>query len=97
MISSVSSESFVAFFLALFISLAQLFTSGAIFPNENIEPAVRKLLYFSPISMPTESLRNVMLRGWNIKYFYVFHGFAMNFVCGLVFIVIAIHKFKKNS
>ncbi len=47
--------------------------------------------------MPTESLRNVMLRGWDMTYFYVFHGFAVNFISGLCFMIIAIYFFKRNS
>ncbi|XP_054167797.1 ABC transporter G family member 20-like [Oppia nitens] len=97
LISSLCRESFVAFFLSLFITLSQLFTSGAVFPNESIEPEVRKLLYYSPISMPTESLRNVMLRGWTFTNFYVYHGFAINLMTALVFIVIAMIVFKRNS
>ncbi|CAG2104087.1 unnamed protein product [Medioppia subpectinata] len=97
LISSLCKESFVAFFLSLFISLSQLFTSGAIFPNESIEPEIRKFLYYSPIAMPTESLRNVMLRGWTFTNFYVYHGFAMNCISGLLFTIIAIIVFKRNS
>ncbi len=91
------SEGFVAILVSIFITFSQLFTSGAIFPFELVEPNLRKILYYSPIAMPTESLRNVMLRGWDLTYFYVFHGFALNIGSGLVFLIVAMFIFKRNS
>jgi len=97
LISAIVDEGFVAVLVSIFITFSQLFTSGAIFPMEFVEPNLRKILYYSPIAMPTESLRNVMLRGWDLTYFYVFHGFALNVGTGLVFLVIAMFVFQRYS
>jgi ABC-type polysaccharide/polyol phosphate export permease len=97
LISAIVDEGFVAVLVSIFVTFSQLFTSGAIFPFELVEPNLRKFLYYSPIAMPTESLRNVMLRGWDLSRFYVFHGLALNLGTGLVFIVAAMFIFRRNS
>ncbi|XP_054155255.1 methionine import ATP-binding protein MetN-like [Oppia nitens] len=97
LISAIVDEGFVAVLISIFITFSQLFTSGAIFPFELVEPNLRQILYYSPIAMPTESLRNVMLRGWNLYHQYVFHGFALNVGTGCLFLVLAMIIFRRNS
>lgn len=64
---------------------------------EIVEPAYRQYLYLCPIAVPTDSLRNVMLRGWSLGHRYVYNGLAINGVSGLGFLVLAALTFRRNS
>ncbi|KAF7492276.1 ABC transporter G family member 20 [Sarcoptes scabiei] len=97
LISSLCRENFSAFFIALSITLSQLFTSGAMFPIISFDPIIKFFLNITPIAMPVESLRNVMLRGWTILNLNVVHGLITNLVLTLIFGYLALHFFKKRS
>lgn len=97
LISALCSESFSAFFIALSITLSQLFTSGAVFPIISFDPLINTILSLTPISMPVESLRNVMLRGWTLTHFRVAHGFFTNILTTVSFGLIALYFFIRRS
>lgn len=97
LISATCRENFSAFFVALSITLSQLFTSGAVFPIVSFDPLISFILNITPISMPVESLRNVMLRGYDLTYFRVAHGLITNIVTTLAFGLLALYFFIKHS
>lgn len=97
LISSILDEGFVAILISIFVTFSQLFSSGAIFPLEMVDPSFRDYLYYCPIALPTESLRNVMLRGWTFTHRYVYNGFLVNTVTAVVFVAFAMIIFKRNS
>lgn len=47
--------------------------------------------------MPVESLRNVMLRGWNLNRYHVVHGLLANVCTTIIFGMIALYFFKRKS
>lgn len=92
------SEGFVALLASIFVTISQLFTSGAIFPMEMVHPALHKFLYAtSPIAIPADSLRNAMLRAWPITHPLVMNGLAINLISGAAFLTLAIFIFSKFS
>ena len=97
LISAVCKENFSAFFIALSITLSQLFTSGAVFPIISFDPLIHFILNITPISMPVESLRNVMLRGWGLSDSRVAHGFVINIIITLIFGLMALFFFIRRS
>ncbi|XP_027196886.2 ABC transporter G family member 20-like isoform X3 [Dermatophagoides pteronyssinus] len=97
LISATCEVNFSAFFIALSVTLSQLFTSGAFFPIVSFDPLIKFFLSITPIAMPVESLRNVMLRGWNLNHFHVVHGLLANIGTTIVFGLIALYFFKRKS
>ncbi|KAJ6220076.1 hypothetical protein RDWZM_005888 [Blomia tropicalis] len=97
LISATCKENFSAFFIALSITLSQLFTSGAVFPIVSFDPLIKFMLDITPISTPVESLRNVMMRGWDLSHFRVVHGFVANIVTTFGFGLIALFFFIRRS
>lgn len=97
LISATCEVNFSAFFIALSVTLSQLFTSGAFFPIVSFDPVIKFFLSITPIAMPVESLRNVMLRGWNLDRFHVLHGLLANVGTTIVFGLVALYFFKRKS
>ena len=82
---------------SIFITFSQVFTSGTIFPRELVPQNFQYLVDFSPIGIPSQSLRNVMLRGWNLDRFHVLHGLLANVGTTIVFGLVALYFFKRKS
>jgi len=97
LISAICRETFSAFFISLSITLSQMFSSGAVFPIISFDPTINFILNITPISMPVESLRNVMLRGWDLTNFRVAHGFVANIVTTFAFGLLALYFFSRRS
>lgn len=97
LISSLFDEGFVAVLASIFVTFSQLFSSGSIFPMEFVRPSLRKYLYFCPIALPSESLRNAMLRAWDLTHPYVYNGLLLNVLSGLLCVVTAAFVFRRYS
>lgn len=97
LISCLFNEGFVAILASIFVTFSQLFSSGSIFPMEFVRPSLREYLYFCPIALPSESLRNSMLRAWPLTHPYVYNGLLLNLLSGLLFTVTAAFIFKRYS
>lgn len=97
LISAICKENFSAFFVSLSVTLSQLFSSGAVFPIISFDPFIKVMLWSTPIAMPVESLRNVMLRGWGLSNMYVAHGLLANVFTTTAFGAMALFFFVKYS
>lgn len=95
LVSSIFDEGFVAVLASIFITFSQLFSSGSIFPMEFVTPSLRSYLYFCPIALPSESLRNVMLRGWKWFHPLVYHGFLTNTTSAILLSLFSVFIFKR--
>ena len=70
-----------------------LILSGIIWPVTAIPIWVRWLSYVQPTTLAINSLRNIMLRGWNIDQPGVYHGFLSTIAFATFFFLVAL-KFK---
>lgn len=82
---------------SIFITFSQVFTSGTIFPRELVPQNFQYLVDFSPIGIPSQSLRNVMLRSWPITHPNVYNGLALNIISTIILLIISGFLFKKFS
>ncbi|KAH7638028.1 abc transporter-like protein [Dermatophagoides farinae] len=97
LISSVVKEGSTATMFSIFITFSQVFTSGTIFPRELVPQNFQYLVDFSPIGIPSQSLRNVMLRSWPITHPNVYNGLALNIISTIILLIISGFLFKKFS
>ncbi|KAF7488872.1 ABC transporter G family member 20 [Sarcoptes scabiei] len=96
-VSSIVQEGSTATLISIFITFSQLFTSGTIFPKEFVRLNVQPFVFLSPIALPAESLRNVMLRSWQIDHPYVYNGLLVNLVSMFLLLLCTSFIFKRNS
>ncbi|CAG2101589.1 unnamed protein product [Medioppia subpectinata] len=61
------------------IMCAALTISGVVWPIETIHPLYRFISYTSPITIPIQSFRNIMVKGWTFTQPDVYHGDAGNY------------------
>lgn len=71
---------------------------GIIWPIEGMYPLLQFITFFLPLTKPTESLRSILQRGWDISNPSVYNGFISISSWVLVFLVLSILllKFKKG-
>ena len=68
---------------------------GIFWPIENIQLSVfRWLTLFFPLTLPTETARNIMNRGWNLLHFNVWIGFIVAILYILLPVFYAIRRLK---
>ena len=65
--------------------MTQWLFSGVVWPLEAMPSIFRYLSYCGPLSLPIESLRAVMLRGWTVLHSVVYIGY----LCSLFYTIIA--------
>lgn len=87
-----------ATYMAMGSFLPIVMLCGIIWPIEGMYQGLRYIAYFLPLTYPTESLRSILQKGWNIHHFTVYMGFTTLIVWSLVFLTISILllKFKKG-
>ncbi|XP_061402786.1 ABC transporter G family member 20 [Musca vetustissima] len=71
---------------------------GIIWPIEGMYPVLQFITFFLPLTKPTESLRSILQRGWDMSNPSVYAGFISISSWVLVFLVLSICllKFKKG-
>ncbi|XP_030375746.1 ABC transporter G family member 20 [Scaptodrosophila lebanonensis] len=71
---------------------------GIIWPIEGMYPLLQSITLFLPLTKPTESLRSILQRGWDMSYPTVYYGFISISAWVVVFLVLTILliKFKKG-
>lgn len=66
-----------------------LILAGIIWPIEAMPHWIRPLSYAQPQTIPTESLRNILSRGWGITDIGVLSGFVVTIGWLFIFLVAA--------
>lgn len=94
MISALTKEEVSATMLALGSFYPNLLLSGTVWPTQAMPDAMRYFAYLLPQTLPIESLRYILSRGWNITYPEVATGFAVTIVWTTFFLVAAVVIFK---
>jgi ABC-type polysaccharide/polyol phosphate export permease len=71
--------------------------SGLLWPIESVPDTLRMLFYFNPLTLPIESLRSVMLRGWGINNPNIIIGYISSIAYSSIVFIINIIIFNKFS
>ena len=69
--------------------------SGVLWPLEAIPPYFRWISDLTPITLPLDALRSIMLRGWSYNRPVVFYGYLISLAYWLVISVLNIIIFQK--
>jgi ABC-type multidrug transport system permease subunit len=97
LISSLVDREIVSVIIVWFVTLPQLFCSGLFYPLEAMNPLLKTVFYYlSSLSIPIETMRNLVLRGWHLNNPSLSFGFLWSIVPSLVCLVIAMVIFKRK-
>lgn len=94
MISAMTKEETSATMLALGSFYPNLLLSGTVWPTQAMPDAMRYFAYCLPQTLPIESLRYILSRGWDITYPEVATGFAVTIGWTSFFLIAAVVIFK---
>lgn len=96
-ISSMCVEENSAIMLALGSFYPNPLLSGVVWPTQGMPYYMRYLSYGLPQTIPTESLRCILSRGWGIAHTEVWLGFVVSGAWCAVFLVFAAVAFRLRS
>ncbi|KAG9511160.1 ABC transporter G family member 23, partial [Fragariocoptes setiger] len=94
MISAMTREETSATMLALGSFYPNLLLSGTVWPTQAMPDAMRYFSYILPQTIPIESLRYILSRGWDITHIEVLAGFLVTNAWITFFLVAAVWIFK---
>lgn len=94
MVSAICKEENTAIMMILGTFYPNLLLAGVIWPIEAIPYWLRWFSYLQPQTLPTQSLRNLIVRGWDIDQTGVWSGFAVTSAWLLLFLAISCISFK---
>ena len=92
--SAICAEENTAVMMVVGTFYTNLILAGIIWPIEAMPHWLRPVSWAQPQTLPTESLRHILSRGWNITETGVFLGFAVTIGWLLVFLISAEIIFK---
>ncbi|KAG9508995.1 ABC transporter G family member 23, partial [Fragariocoptes setiger] len=96
-VSAVCEEENTAIMMILGTFYPNLLLAGVIWPLEAIPYWLRWFSYLQPQTIPTEALRNLIARGWNINETGVWAGFAVTSAWLIFFLAMASMVFKTKK
>lgn len=96
MISAMTKEETSATMLALGSFYPNLLLSGTVWPTQAMPDAMRYLAYCLPQTLPIESLRYILSRGWDITHTEVATGFIVTNAWTSFFMIAAVVIFKSR-
>ena len=97
MISAICKEENSATMLALGSFYPNLLMSGTVWPVQAMPAAMKYLSYVLPQTIPIESMRYILSRGWDPSYPEVAAGFAITGAWTLFFLVAAVLIFHSRK
>lgn len=68
--------------------------SGIIWPLEAMPHWIRNFSYWQPQTLPTETLRHILSKGWSIGDYGVWIGFVVTATWFVVYVCLAAFVFK---
>lgn len=89
LVSAICNEENTAVMMLVGTFYTNLILAGIIWPIEAMPHYLRWLSYIQPQTLPTETLRNILSRGWGISEFGVQIGFAVTIGWLIVFLMAA--------
>jgi ABC-type multidrug transport system permease subunit len=94
MISALCREENSATMLALGSFYPNLLLSGTVWPVQAMPDFMRYFSYVLPQTLPIESMRYILSRGWGIEHFEVAIGFGVTLVWTSFFLIAAVIIFR---
>lgn len=94
MVSAICREENTAIMMILGTFYPNLLLAGVIWPIEAIPHWLRWFSYLQPQTLPTQSLRDLIVRGWDIDQPGVWTGFVVTSVWLLLFLAISCISFR---
>lgn len=94
MVSAICKEENTAIMMILGTFYPNLLLAGVIWPIEAIPHWLRWFSYLQPQTLPTQSLRDLIVRGWDIDQPGVWSGFAVTSIWLVLFLGISCVAFK---
>ena len=94
MVSAICKEENTAIMMILGTFYPNLLLAGVIWPIEAIPHWLRWFSYLQPQTLPTQSLRDLIVRGWDIDQKGVWSGFAVTAAWLLLFLAISCLSFR---
>lgn len=94
MVSAICREENTAIMMILGTFYPNLLLAGVIWPIEAIPHWLRWFSYLQPQTLPTQSLRDLIVRGWDIDQPGVWSGFAVTSIWLLLFLAISCISFR---
>ncbi|XP_064482498.1 ABC transporter G family member 20-like [Ornithodoros turicata] len=95
MISSLFESPATAAMLAAGLNYPSMLLSGILWPVEGIPIQMRWFCYILPQTIPSDSFRSVIYRGWSITHMSVWLGFVVTFVWIIVYLLATVIFFKQ--
>ncbi|KAF5293057.1 hypothetical protein FQR65_LT11049 [Abscondita terminalis] len=97
-LSSACDRETTAAYILLGSFFPMILLCGIIWPLEGMSEVLRTISYALPLTLPVESIRSIMQRGWDVTEPVVYRGFFSISVWTLIFLVISVLvlKFKKG-
>lgn len=94
MISAICKEENSATMLALGSFYPNLLLSGTVWPVQAMPKVMRYVSYILPQTVPIESMRYILSRGWDPSYPEVAAGFAVTIGWTIFFLIFAVVVFQ---
>ncbi len=71
--------------------------SGIFWPLESIPPFLRDLFLWSPLTLPIEALRSVMMRNWSINNYQVLMGYISSIGYSTIVFLLNLVIFNRSN
>lgn len=94
LISAITNEETEATMLALGSFYPNLLLSGTVWPTQGMPTGLRYFSYILPQTLPIESMRYMVSRGWGFTHGPVLIGFGVSIAWTAVFLILAIVIFR---
>lgn len=97
-VATVCDTERTATYLALGSFLPIVMLCGIIWPIQGMHYVLQSIAYILPLTKSTESMRFILMKGWNVEYQDVYMGFVSIACWTLVFVTMSVLvlKFKKG-
>lgn len=95
LISALFGDLVAAFILAILTVLPSWYMSGIMWPRSAMNEWVAPFAHIWSLTIPTDSLSGVILRGWGVEHFEVIAGYLSTTGFILIYFIPAIFLFKK--
>ncbi len=96
LISSLLDREIDCLIIVWFLSIPQLFCSGIFWPLESIGKVLKFIFYLCPLSSPVETMRSIILRGWDLTNTNIRYGLLFSITPAILYLYIALVIFKRK-
>ncbi|XP_054161211.1 ABC transporter G family member 23-like [Oppia nitens] len=96
-ISAVAPNEVAALLMAFGLVFPMWMICGVFWPLNSVPELLRTIFYMAPLSIPIESIRHIITRGWTIEYFDVLSGYLISAGYNIVLFIATVFIFHWSS